>query len=157
MPCENWTSSPRSPNAVVPTQLPSQDSDDGDVRGCKIKFRLNPFELRPNSALDWRATESRCVLRKACTFLGCRQAGTSLSQLFSQDYEYCLDTRNKVDFHDRMAARALEVTLGQGTLPFILTHTNMPRSVLQHQQKGLHRSQKGSEEPGESLFTVLYT
>lgn len=61
------------PAPSSPPHLSSQDGDAGDVGGCRTLFSLNPFELRPDPALNWRAPEGRCVLEKAHTFPARRQ------------------------------------------------------------------------------------
>lgn len=55
------------------------------------------------------------------TYLSSMPVAASPRQLFSWDYEYCLDTKNKLHFHSGMAAHALGVRLVCGGLPFILT------------------------------------
>lgn len=61
------------PAPSSPPHLSSQDGNAGDVWGCRTLFSLNPFELRPDPALNWRAPEGSCVLEKAHTFPACRQ------------------------------------------------------------------------------------
>lgn len=61
------------PAPSSPPRSSSQDGDAGDIGDCGTLFSLNPFELRPNPALNWRAPEGSCVLEKARTFPVCRQ------------------------------------------------------------------------------------